>query len=280
MQNLILYATTVLIWGTTWIAIKFQIIDISPFLSIAYRYAIAAAALALFLLVVGRLKKFTFTRRQYFFAAMQGFFLFFVSYYLTYEGAHYLTSGLIAVVFSTIPVMNIFNQAVFFGIKVSRQVIYASALGTLGIAAIFWPEIQNAGQHIGVITGALFVLGGVYFASIGNILSQRNSKDGMDVLETNLIGMTIGAIFAFAAALVTDAEIKIDTSPSYIISLLYLGIFGSSIAFGTYMTLIKRIGAARAGYSAVLFPIVALGISTVFRTVSNGRMEPDDAKNQ
>lgn len=264
MQNLLLYATTVLIWGTTWIAIKFQLGDVSALLSIFYRYAIAAAALFLFMLATGRLKKFNFTRKQYFFLGLQAFFLYFLGYWLFYHTSIYLTSGLVAVCLSTITIMNIFNQALFFKIKVERQVLFATLLGLLGIVGVFWHEVQALNLHDDTVKGILFGLAATYAASIGNVLSSRNSRDGMPVLETNMLAMALGASLSFVAAMFMGNPLIIGTTMPYIVSLLYLSIFGSAIAFCAYLTLMARIGADRAAYAAVLFPIVALTISTFF----------------
>lgn len=264
MQNLALYIMTVLIWGTTWIAIEFQLGDIHVLLSIAYRFGLAAIILAAILLATGRLQKIKFTPRQYFFVALQAFFLFYLEYWLFYKTAMYLTSGLVAVTLSTMAAMNIFNQAVFFRIKVERQMLLAVALGFIGIACVFWHEVQTLSFEDDTVKGILLGLAATYCASLGNVLSSRNSRDGMPVMETTMLAMAIGAVFAFLTAVVMGAPLIMGTSLPYIASLLYLAVFGSSIAFCAYLTLIARIGADRAAYAAVLFPVVALIISTFF----------------
>lgn len=264
MQNLLLYLTTVLIWGTTWIAIKFQLGTVDPLLSIAYRYGLAAVILFGVVLITRRSVKINFTRRQYFFMAVQGFFLFFLNYWLFYLTSQHLTSGLVAVTLSTITVMNIFNQALFFRIRVKKQVVLATLFGLAGIVFVFWPEVRMLSWHDENFRGIMLGLFATYTASLGNILSYRNSRDNMPVLETNMLGMAVGAAFSFLFAVMSGVPLVFDTSASYVLSLLYLSIFGSVIAFGAYLTLMARIGADRAGYAAVLFPIVALSISTFF----------------
>ena len=263
MQNLILYATTVLVWGSTWIAIKFQL-SVPALLSVSYRYTLAALLMIAFCAVTGRLLKIRWTRKQYMFVALQGFFLFFLNYWLFYLTSQHLTSGLVAVCLSTITVMNIFNQALFFRIKVRPQVLLATLFGLAGIVGVFWHEVQAlsfADAHFKSILLGLFA---TYTASIGNILAARNSRDGLPVIETNAIGMAFGAASSFIFAMFYQIPLQFDFSASYIVSLAYLALFGSVIGFTTYLTLIARIGADRAAYVAVLFPIVALAISTLF----------------
>src|SRR5262245_24303535 len=116
MQNIILYLTCVLIWGSTWFAIKLQLTDVNPLLSVSYRFGGAALILFVIFALTGKLHGMCFTPKQFFFVALQGFSLFFLGYWLFYLTTGHLTSGLVAVVFSTVTVMNIFNQAIFFRI--------------------------------------------------------------------------------------------------------------------------------------------------------------------
>lgn len=264
MQNLVLYSLCVLIWGSTWYAIKFQLTDIDPLLSVAYRFGGAAIVLAMVLAAMGRLRKINYTPRQYFFIALQGFSLFFLGYWLFYLTTGYLTSGLVAVVFSTLVVMNTFNQAIFFRTPVKPQVILATLFGLAGIVSVFWPEVQTISIHDETFRGILIGLVATYASSVGQVISGRNSRDGIPVLESTMISMAIGSAIGVAVALAGGAELAFNTSPGYLLSLGYLSLFGSVIAFVSYLTLLARIGADRASYAAVLFPIVALAISTVY----------------
>lgn len=264
MKNLILYLTSVLIWGSTWYVVKFQLGTVDPLLSIAYRFFLAAILIGIYGTVSGRFKKIRFTLKQHGFIALQGLFLFCLNYWLFYLATGHLTSGLVSVCFSTMAVMNVVNQSMFFRTPAKKQVVAGGLLGLMGIIAVFWHEISDF--HFGdttVINIGLCIIA-TYFASLGNITSMRNSRDKMPILETNFFGMLWGAFFCFAIALFNGADLQFDTSWNYLWSLAYLAVFGSVVAFISYLTLISRIGADRAGYSAVLFPIVALTISTFF----------------
>ena len=103
-----------------------------------------------------------------------------------------------------------------------------------------------------------------YLASLGNIVSARNQKHGIPVVQSNALGMAYGAALMAVYALASGVGFDYDPRPSYTLSLLYLSIFGSILAFGSYLTLIGRIGAGRAAYAAVLFPVIALALSTLF----------------
>lgn len=260
-QNLLLYTTTVLIWGLTWIAIKFQLGDVDPLLSVTYRFALASVLLLAFSRFTGR--KLRFTRREHFYMALQGVFLFSVNYWLVYAAELHVTSGLVAIVFSTIVFMNVIVGALFIGAPVRPQVVFGASLGLLGVGLLFWPEVVGISLSDAAVLGLLLGLGGTLSASLGNITSARNQRAGLPVVQTNAFGMGYGALLMFLVAAITDAPITFTPTVAYVGSLLYLSIFGSVLAFGAYLTLIGRIGADKASYNSMLFPLVALFISTL-----------------
>lgn len=264
MNNASLYALTVLIWGSTWYAITFQLGDVHPVLSVTYRFIIAACALFAYVKIIKKKPVIALTKKQHINVALQGFFLFSVNYVLFYFGTKYLTSGLVAIIFSTMTVMNIFNQAIFFRIKINPQVALGSIVGLIGISLVFWPEITNTNMADTTLTGILLCLAASYCASLGNMVSIKNSRDNIPVLQANSFGMAYGAAFSLMLALMIGAPVTFEASAGYIGSLLYLAILGSAVAFGCYLTLMKNIGADKAAYATVLFPIVALVVSTLF----------------
>ncbi|RED49121.1 DMT family transporter [Aestuariispira insulae] len=264
MQNLGLYLSTVLIWGSTWIVITFQLGVVDPILSLAYRFGLGALILFAFCLVMGRLRNKALGTRNHLFIALQGLFLFCLNYWVFYIATGYLASGLVAVMFSTIAVMNIINQAIFFKIRVKLQVVIAAIFGLAGIALVFRPEIETLDLSDNSVIGLALCLLATYLASIGNMFVIRNRRANLPVIETNAYGMAYGAAISFLIAIAADVPVTFDTSFDYIWSLVYLAVLGSAIAFGCYLTLVGRIGADRASYAAVLFPVVALTLSTLF----------------
>lgn len=264
MNNTLLYALTVLIWGTTWYAITFQLGEVHPVLSVSYRFILASVVLFAYLTLFKKTRALRFTRTQHITIAMQGFYLFGLNYVLFYYGTIHLTSGLVAIIFSTMTLMNIFNQSMFFGIKVRKQVAVGSLVGLSGIIMVFWPEVTALDIADSTIKGILLCLVASYCASIGNMVSMKNSRNGVPVLEANTFGMMYGAAFSLILALAIGAPITFELTYGYTLSMIYLSVFGSAVAFGCYLTLMKNIGADKAAYATVLFPLVALAISTLF----------------
>ncbi len=256
-----LYLITVLIWGTSWYAMELQLGVVALELSVVYRYLIAAGFLLLFCLATGR--RLRFGRVAHGYMAAQGLLLFSLNYLLFYWAATYLVSGLLAVCFSTIVVMNIVNGALFFRQPVDPIVAVAALLGLGGLGLVFWPEIAGVELSHAAAFGLLLSLVATYAASLGNMISVRYKQLGIPVIESNALGMAYGALFTLLVVLVRGVPITFDPSPAYVGSLLYLALFGSVIGFGSYLTLVQRIGADRAAYTSVLFPVVALGMSTL-----------------
>ena len=257
-----LYLASVLIWGSTWFAIKFQLGVVAAEVSLVYRFALAAALLLLFCQLTGR--NLRYSPGQHGYIALQGLFLFCSNYLVFYWATELLTSGIVALLFSTVILMNIVNGAIFMRSRVSLRVSLGAGLGIAGIAAIFWSEVDLVENSADTWRGLWMCLLATYFASIGNILSVRNQKNQIPVVQTNAWGMAYGAAILFVYALVSGVPLNFDPSFDYSVSLVYLSIFGSVFAFGSYLTLVGRIGADKAAYTAVLFPVIALGISTVF----------------
>jgi drug/metabolite transporter (DMT)-like permease len=257
-----LYILTVLIWGTTWIAIKAQLGSVAPTTSVAMRFALASALL--FLWCACRRIPLRLTVRQHARVAAQGACLFGFNLLLVYMAERSIPSGVTSVLFTMIIPMNIVGSRLFFGTPVSGRTWVGAGLGLAGVALVFWPEFGRMHSFAGSLTGLACATVGTAFASAGNLMSLRNQKAGMPILQTNAYGMAYGAASVALAGLLSGQSFHVDWSGSYALSLAYLAVFGSILAFGAYLTLIGRIGAGRAAYTGVLFPLVALGISTVW----------------
>lgn len=261
-QNAFFYLVTVLIWGSTWLAITFQLGTVPPELSVAYRFSLASLLLFGFVLV--RRLPLHFNLRAHSFIALQGFFLFSLNYILVYLAEELVASGLVAVLFSTIILFNVLFGALFLGSRIRLRVTLGALVGILGLALIFWPEIDGLQLTEGKTLGLTLAAVGAASASLGNIISARNQRAGLPVVQTNAFGMLYGAAFMFLFALARSAQFRFEASWGYVGSLVYLALFGSVVAFGSYLTLLGRIGADRAAYVTVLFPVIALLLSALF----------------
>ncbi|NKA01721.1 MAG: DMT family transporter [Proteobacteria bacterium] len=262
MRNLVLFITTLICWSPTWYLIKFQFGIVDPLISIFYRFFIASTIVFIFLILFK--KKLLFNLYQHLWFLLLGVTLFSLNYIFFYLANTYLISGIVTIAFSTILIMNILGERIYFNIKSSKQTLMAAGFGIIGILTIFEKELLNFKiqdkTHIGIILSFI----ATFWASTGNLIHQKNSKDKIPFIQSIAYGMFYGSIFTLIVAKFRGAELIFDYSFSYISSLLYLAIIGSVVAFYLYLKLLENIGSARAGYMGVVMPIIALIISTIF----------------
>lgn len=262
MNNFTLFLITTLIWGSTWLVIKFQLGLVPPVVSVGWRFGLAALLLAAYALARGQ--RWRLPWRDHGWLALQGLLLFGLNYIGVYLSELYLTSGLVAVVFSLVVFLNALGMRVFFALPIRPSAVVAATLGVAGVALIFGRELLAVSGAGGEVRGLLFALGATLVASLGNMVATRNYRRGMPVLQSNAWSMLYGALFVIGIALAGRQPLRLEISWPYLSSLLFLALFGSALAFGAYLTLMGRIGADRAAYTAVAIPIVALLLSTLF----------------
>ncbi len=262
MSNAFLYVITVLVWGSTWIAIDFQLGTVAPEVSITYRYLLAAALLFSWCRYRGLNLRFGSRAHANF--LMLGILLFSLNYITAYYAQQYISSAMTAIAFSMMVWMNIVNARIFFGTRAGWRVIAGSVLGIVGIAVLFLPQVERFSFADLTLYGAGLAVLGAFLASLGNMVSQASQKEGLPIIQSNAWGMFYGSILTAAIAIWQGKAFAFDSAPEYVVSLLYLTVFGSIIGFGSYLTLLGRIGAHKAGYAMVMFPVVALLISVLF----------------
>jgi drug/metabolite transporter (DMT)-like permease len=263
-----LFAAATAIWGTTWIAITFQLGRAPPEASVALRFAIASALLLAWCRLRGHSLRLPLRVHAELF--LLGIAMFCVSYLAVYRAETHLVSGLVAVGYSASPLVNAAISRVAPGTPVTRGVVAGGLLGVAGIGLVFWPELRRVEADPGVLLGALLVAVAVPASGVGNVFATRASRMGVNVWQKMAVGMAWGAAGSAAAALASGEGIWFSPTPTYVASLLYLSVFGSILAFAAYLTLLERVGHARAGYVGVMTPVVALVLSGVFEGLAWG----------
>jgi len=219
MINFVLYITTTFIWGSTWLGIKLQLTQVPPILSVGYRFLLASTILLIYCMITN--KNLLFSRRDHTFMAIQGFSLFGLGYIMSYIATSYLTSGLVAVIFSTTLMWNILNLRLFMGQRVAWRAFTGGALGLVGICIVFWHDLSALTATRGLI-GLVIALLGAYLLSIGNVVGSRNAKNGVPVTQANVYGMAYGALLCIAIHFGFGGELTMDWTFSYLGPMLYL----------------------------------------------------------
>lgn len=261
-MNALLYILVVAIWGTTWIAIFLQQGPVPATVSIFWRFAIASTTMLTILLVTRRLRRLAL--RDHLFCVLQGCCVFGFNFWCFYTAANWINTGLESVIFSMAVLFNAINSFLFFRQTPPGRFYLAALLGLIGIITLFWDDLRATGLSSTLMPGILLSALGTYGFSLGNMLSLRHQRRGLETLTTNSWAMLYGTLIIGVIALVRGDNFSLEWTVSYLGALFYLAIFGSVIAFGAYFTLVGRIGASNAAYSTLLFPLVALTLSTLY----------------
>jgi drug/metabolite transporter (DMT)-like permease len=257
-----LFAAATLIWGSTWLGIKYQLGVVAPEISVVYRFVAAAALLALWCAARGQ--SLRFPRREHLFLAAQGALMFGFNYLGVYLAEVHATSGLVAVLFSTIVFLNPIFMRLVYRAPLSPRVLVAATLGVAGVALLFLPDLIAARAGGNAALAVAYGLGATVIASAGNIVALRNQRAGIPIFTGTAWAMLYGAIGVALVALVQRLPWTFDARPAYWWSFAYLVVFGSIAAFGAYLTLMKKVGPGTSAFVGVATPVVALVLSTLF----------------
>jgi drug/metabolite transporter (DMT)-like permease len=266
MSPIALFAIPTAIWGSTWLAITFQLGVVPPQASVVYRFAIAAVVLAALCAACGR--SLGFPPRTHFWLAAQGVTFFGLNYVAVYVAEHYVTSGLVAVVFSTIVFMTPVGARLAFGTPITMRMGIGAALGVAGVALLFLPELRSDERAGHSALGIAYAFAATAIAAVGNLVSIRLHRDNVPVFTGTAWGMAYGAATAAVTAAIAGTAWTFDARWPYVTSLIYLALFGSIVAFGAYFLLLRRVGAGPASFLGVSTPVVAMLLSTLFEGYS------------
>ena len=234
----------------------------APEASVFYRYLLASVLLFAYCAV--RRLRLRFDPAQHAWLALQGVLMFSVSYIFVYYAEEHVVSGLVAVGYSASPLLALIGMRLFFGTAMTRPLMAGSVLGMLGITLVFWPEFAHVQGDRETALGALHTSIAVVVSALGAMVAHRNQQAKLPLWQTMAWGMLYGAFFSLVVTFATGRSLAFEATAPYVLSLIYLSVLGSIVAFAGYLTLIQRVGATRAGYIGVMVPIVALVISSIF----------------
>lgn len=261
-STLFLFLLPSVIWGTTWLVIKYQLGVVAPEASVAWRFGLASFLLLGWCLL--RRISLRFSAKEHVGLAVLGALLFGLSYVLVYRSEQHLTSGLVAVLFAFTVFWNLLGARILFGTPVPRAVLWGASFGVTGVALLFWPELASLDD--GPEQGPFIALAclATVVASAGNLQSQRLFARGVAVVPGTAWAMGYASLQVLAFCAARGVPLTFDPRPRYVFSLLYLSLIGSVVAFVSFLTVLRRLGAGRAGYTAAVIPAVAMLASTAF----------------
>ena len=256
------FVLVTLIWGSTWLVIKDQISAVPPPWSVVWRFVLAATAM--FVLARLRGDRLRLAPRELRLALAVGLVQFCINFQLIYRAEHYLTSGLVAVIFALMIVPNAVLARLFLGSRLHPRFIAGSAVALAGIALLMLHEYRIAPSADGVVTGALLVGAAILSVSVGNLLQAMPIARQVPVVSLMAWGMACGALGSMVYALLAVGLPVIDPRPAYLGGIAYLGLVGSALTFPLYSQLIRDWGPGKAAYNGVAVPVVAMALSTAF----------------
>ncbi len=250
-------------WSTSWIAVKYQLTFVPINLSVAYRFF--AASIILF--IIAKVNKFPlkFSLKQHHLIFWQGINLFFFNHLFFYSAINYVSSG-IAAIFASLAV--VFVPLIDFLIhknKNTLKIFLGGFLGIIGVAFIASSEVDFANLNLSNFKGLILCLGGVLSFSFGNIIAKNLQLSNIKTLiSSTSYSMLYGSLFSFIFAIFKGQNVSFDFSFSYIFSLLYLILLPGILGYCSILYLIEKVGSAKASYTALFYPIIALIISAIF----------------
>ena len=249
------------IWGSTWIVIRDQLGSVPAHWSITYRFIIAAAAMAVVAAMKG--ESLRLGPRGLMAAAILGGLQFVINFNAVYLAEHHITSGLVATVFALLLIPNSLLGWAFLGQKPSARFTWGSLIAVAGIALLFVHELREHPARSGeILLGLGLTLAGMLGASAANVFQARDKVRKFPLFALLAWAMGLGALMDGAIALVASGPPVVEARLGYWLGLVYLAIFASALAFSLYLPVVRKIGPAKAAYSSVLVPIIAMGFST------------------
>ncbi len=260
---LIPFAIVTLIWGSTWIVIRDQLGSVPSSWSVTYRFLIAGIAMLVYATVRG--ERIALDARGWGFAAALAVLQFCFNFNFVYRAEGYITSGLVAVVFALLLVPNAVFGRLFLGQQLGRQLLIGSSVAMAGVTLLFVHEARSDPHGPAAsIAGVAWTMAGVLSASVANVLQATQTARRYPMVSTLGVAMLLGATLDATIAWTVAGPPVIEWRAGYLIGTLYLGVVASAVAFTLYFGILRVIGPAKAAYSSVIVPVIAMLLSTLF----------------
>jgi drug/metabolite transporter (DMT)-like permease len=267
-RDYLLYAAAVFCWGTSWLALRIQAVSAPPETAVFWRFVLATLLMALWAFIAK--ERWRYTPRDHARFAIMGIGIFSSNFILYYHGAKVLTSGLLPVLFSLAVVGNLVMGRLFLGQAVTGRLVLGAVIGITGVALMFSAEFAKTQADTALLIGIVLCCVGTISFCIGNTASALASRAGISVVASTAWGMIYGTAWTGTVTLLRGESFDVPLTAPFLISLSWLVVVATIMAFAAYLTLVKRIGPARAGYATVMFPVVGLLVSTFAETLVPG----------
>lgn len=249
----VLFVLICLIWGSTWVAIKVGLDGVPPFLGAGLRFLLSALIVGFVL--VARRQRVRLTREDRICICSLGVLVFWLDYAAVYWAETHISSGLTAILFSTMPLMTALLSAFWTRTEtLDTRKVTGILVGVAGTAMLFWTGEQlGAFQALGMLAALL-----ASFCAAINLVVMKKYGGESDPFVLNFFGMGLGAIGLLAMSAAFEWNASVRWSAPNVGAIIYLSVFGSVIAFWAYYALIKVMDATMVSLSTLIIPVVAL----------------------
>jgi drug/metabolite transporter (DMT)-like permease len=276
MKSRLVWLLLCCIWGSTWLFIKLGLADLPPLTFAGIRFLIASAILIS--IVAVRRTKLPRRRRDWLLLAGTGVIAFSLNYGLLFWGEQYISSGLAALLQSTIPAFGLIIAHYYLpGEKITLSKTAGVMMGVVGVGVIFSHQLAVAGSKA-LAGSAALVLSAVCVA-YSNVLVKAYGRN----IDSSIIA-TGQILFGFAPLLVIGISfegnpLKFHWTPMSLLALFYLAIVGTVIAFLFYYWLVHHMDVTKTMLIALVTPVVAVTLGMLvlheemsWRTLAGGVM--------
>jgi drug/metabolite transporter (DMT)-like permease len=263
-----LYATAVFCWGTSWLALRIQAVSAPPETAVFWRFVFATLIMLAWVLAARQIMRFGWREHRRFIA--MGLGIFSTNFILYYHGGKVLTSGLLPVLFSLAVIGNLLLAALFLGQKITARLAGAAIAGVTGVALMFSAEFSGTADDARLAVGVALCTAGTISFCLGNLASALSSRAAVPVLAATAWGMIYGTCWTGIVVMLRGGSFAVPPTAAFALSLAWLVLVATILAFWAYLTLVQRIGPARAGYATVMFPVVGLIVSTCLESLVPG----------
>jgi len=268
-----LLALLCLIWGSTWLAIKFGLRDVPPFTGAAARFAIAGVCMAA--VCHAWAEREGGGKPPAIVVWAHGLAQFAFNFGIVYVAETVIPSGLVAVLWAVFPIfVALGGHFITRTERLGARNAFGILVSFVGVALLFATDLASIDARA-VPMGALVLLAPLSVAASTLLIKSRAS--GSSSLLLNRDAMFIGAAGLGLAALLFEDPLQATWTVPAVLSVLYLALFGSVVTFGAYMWLLRFVPAYRMSLTSFVIPVVALllgaaigdeplGLRTVFGT--------------
>lgn len=277
MPSSLLFVIASLIWGSTFWAITLQLGQVPPSVSVAYRFALAAATLFAICLVRGDRLRLPWRAQRW--MILQGFLTFGLSYVCTYNAERFVVSALVAVMFALMVFFTPICARIGFGKPIPARTWSAGTAAVTGVLLMFYHALSGAVDELKAGGSGHFLIGVLlatlasFASSAGSVVVGKIKEEASNLPLTMAWSMLWGTLMVAAWTLLSGQSFVLPAAPSYLAGLVYLAIFGSVIAFYAYFTLIDRIGPQKAVYVTVVTPVISVLLSIKLEHYRPGALE-------